>query len=403
MKMPKSLAVATAIVALLTSTTQAVVVSMSALSTFGGGDGWRAPNEVLAGDTAGTAPAGNYNYLSDNTNRLERGLAYNPVTGNLILVSRSAAGNGIRVLNPSTGADIGFLNQGTGIITGGTFTTNMVAVGGDGAIYVSNLTTNAGTSAFKVYRWENESASAPTVFFGGTVPWPSGTPRLGDSLDVIGSGAGTTLVAGASGVAGFAHINSAGATAVSSFSPTSPGAGDFRLGITFGDSANEVWGKQTGASAAAAPLRLASYTGTGTSGTNDGSAVLTSGGEMALDYAVVNGVPLLATLDANTAGTADSTNVRIYDVTNPLSPVLKFTLENTSGALATNPDATGSIKWGAISGDTATLYAMTTKQGIQAFQVTVVPEASSFLAVGCVGLISAAYVARKRRRAQAAG
>jgi hypothetical protein len=48
---------------------------LSPMTTFGGGDGWRAPNEVLVGDTAGTDTAGAYNYLK--TGLLERGLAYN--------------------------------------------------------------------------------------------------------------------------------------------------------------------------------------------------------------------------------------------------------------------------------------------------------------------------------------
>src|SRR5690606_32075195 len=99
--------------------------TLAPLTTFGGGDGWRAPCEVLPGDTPGTDTSGYYKYLNDQDSPLpfsagnvERGLAYNPTTGNLILGSRSSAGTGIRILDGQTGVDLGGLNQGSGIIGG---------------------------------------------------------------------------------------------------------------------------------------------------------------------------------------------------------------------------------------------------------------------------------------------
>lgn len=182
---------------------------LTPMGSFGGGDGWRAPNEILGGDSAGTTNNGNYNYLG--TGALERGLAYNPVTGNLILVSRSTAGTSIRILNGQTGVDVGSLNLSTGIISGGTFAVNMVGVADDGAIYVNNLTTNVGTSAYKVYRWGSELSEAPTVYHNSTISGFAGTtPRLGDSFDVFGSGAGTTLVQGASGTGTFGYATITG-------------------------------------------------------------------------------------------------------------------------------------------------------------------------------------------------
>src|SRR4029077_15913218 len=63
----------------------------------------------------------------------ERGLAYNPKTGHLILVSRAAspapaAGLGIAIMDSTNGNVIGTLNLGSGIIVGGTFVANMVDV-----------------------------------------------------------------------------------------------------------------------------------------------------------------------------------------------------------------------------------------------------------------------------------
>lgn len=366
--------------------TPSMGATLTALSSFGGGDGWRAPNEIVAGDTAGTATGLNYNYLQSGS--LERGFAYNPATGNLILVSRSTAGNGIRVLDGVTGADVGFLNQGSGVIGGGTFTTNMPVASADGSIYVGNLTTNASAagSAFKVYQWTNEGAAAPTVYFNSAIAGFTGTPRLGDSLDLTGSGAGTTLAAGASGVIGYAIINGSGGTAVPSFAGAGPSlnAGDFRLGVTFAGTANDVWGKQTGAGN---NLELTSYVaGVGTS---LGNVALTSLGEAPMDYAVVGGIPVLATIDIN------NSLVRVYDVTVPTTPVLLASATTTTGTLAGNVNGVGSVQFGPITGTTAVLYAMSSNQGIQAMTLNVIPEPTS---LSMIGMSLAAIFAASRAR-----
>ena len=109
--------------------------NLSPLSTFGGGDGWLSPGE------------GGYAYLGTANN--ERGLAYG--NDHVYLVSRNG-GSFIRILDPITGADLGSLNT-TGV-SGGTFAVNTIGVGGDGAVYVANLTTAVSSSSpYKVYRW----------------------------------------------------------------------------------------------------------------------------------------------------------------------------------------------------------------------------------------------------------
>ena len=351
---------------------------LSPLTTFGNGDGWRAPNEIVTGDTAGTNTGANYNYLQ--TGSLERSIGFNPVTGNLIIVSRSTAGNGLRILNGMTGADAGFLVQGTGVISGGTFTTNTVGASSDGSIYVGNLTTNATTSPFKVYGWTSESASAPTVAYSGAA---LAGGRVGDDLDVAGSGVGTRIAAGfGSTNNGYAIIDPGlGTAAAVAFTTNLPNAGDFRLGITFAGNTSAVWGKQT-----SSLLRETTYSGT------VGSAVpgvaLTSAGEMAMDLVLVDAVPYLATIDANIS------TVRIYDMTNPAAPLLVNSATTTSGTLTGNGNATGSVQWGAVSGSTATLYAMSTNQGIQAFTFTSVPEPGSLASLA----IGACLLGSRRRR-----
>lgn len=350
---------------------------------FGGGDGWRAPFEVLSGDTAGTDTDGSYNYLGNAAN-LERGFAYNPVTGNLILASRSTAGNGIRILNGTTGVDVGALNQSIGVISGGTFAMNMVGVADDGVVYVANLAADTATNNYKIYRWENEAASAPTVAFQGvgeTSPLPGA--RIGDSFDVIGGGVDTRLVAGygsspsVAGNNGFALFDTEdgvnyAATSVSISTPTeftAPPAGEFRLGVTFVDS-DTVAGKSS-----LNPYTVVDVAGsTGTvvqQSTTDGQVL------RPMDFAVVDGRSLMAIVEASN-GTTDPARARIfvYDMSDPSLPLVDRKIAEASAlpsAQVSNPNAVGQVKFGAIDGNVATIYAMSTNNGIQAFTLTLDP------------------------------
>jgi hypothetical protein len=387
--------------ALSAAWTMAPLVSgatLAPLTTFGGGDGWRAPFEVLPGDTPGTdsLQAGLYNYLGNgltdltvNGGNLERGMAYNPTTGNLIVVSRSIAGNGIRILNGTTGVDVGALNQGTGIISGGTFTTNMVGVADDGAIYVGNLTTNATTSAFNIYRWASEAAPAPTLVYSGA---PLAGARLGDSLDVFGSGASTRIAVGygnapaVAGNNGFALLTTADgltfdATHIA-IAGNPPEPGDFRLGITFTD-ADTVIGKQgtatEGQQQFARQVDISGSTGTlALSIGSDGASL------RPLDFATVAGRPLLAMVEAtNSTAAIARARLFVYDQTDPIGTVAERKIAEGSNLPLENPETgpnqfpningVGSVKFGAINGNVATIYAMSTNNGIQAFTLTLDP------------------------------
>jgi len=206
---------------------------LTALSSFGGGDGWLAP--------------GDRTYLANDNN--QRGLAYNPTTGHVLLVNRTG-GLSVNVMDGATGADLGALT-GVGTLTGGTFAGSMIGVAGDGAVYVANLTVNSTTSPFKIYRWANETSASPTVAFSGN---PLAGSRIGDTLDALGSGTDTLLVAGygstpvVAGNNSFAMFSTADgsnyASTHISVGTTPPNAGDFRLGITFLDS-DTVIGKQS--------------------------------------------------------------------------------------------------------------------------------------------------------------
>lgn len=321
----------------------AVNVLVSPLSSFGSGDGWYSPGE------------GGYSYLG--TGNLERGLAFG--NGELYLVSRQGGVN-VRRLSPITGTDLGGLNASG--ISGGTFAASMVGVGGDGAVYVGNLST-AANSNFKVYRW-SDSGAAPTVAYDAA----PGAPRLGDSFAVRGSGADTRIVVSGTGTSGFAVIDPTLSTG-SLISVAGTGAGDYRLGITFADS-DTVIGAQ-----GSAPFRVTDIAGS--TGTLVASLATATASERLIAYTVIAGVPLFASVDTV------SSAVRIYDASDLNALQLLTTVNNTSGTLTANGNGTGSVTWGPTIGDSAFLYAMSANQGIQAFVVTVPePTTTSLLLIG---------------------
>lgn len=132
----------------------------------------------------------------------ERGLAYGKtsdgteaVNERVFVVNRSG-GLFVRILDAATGNDVGTLN--TAGISGGTFALNDIGVTEDGKIIGANLTTNASTSAFKFYIWNNE-ASAPDTLFS----YLGDAVRLGDKFTVVGNySAGTAEIWAASATTG---------------------------------------------------------------------------------------------------------------------------------------------------------------------------------------------------------
>jgi len=322
--------------------------ALQSLSSFGGGDGWLTPTE-------------NPNLTITG---FQRGLAYNGATNQLYLADRATTS--VQILNGTTGANVGSLNMAG--VTGGTFSMNMIGVGGDGAVYMGNLVT-AATNNFKVYRWEN-NAAAPTVAFDSAVPFA----RTGDSFAVIGSGASTRIVSSGSGSTGIALLTTTNGTTFTSSAVAAP-TSSVRLGLDFVD-ANTVVGKQTASSFTSVDLTTAAVT----------TAPQTSAGEAPLAYSAAE--RLLASVDVN------SNIVRLYDATNLGSLSLLSSLNNTSTFVA-NGNATGDLAFG-VGPDGLRLYALNSNNGIQAFQVVAIPEPSSILLVGLAGV--GLYAGRRRRK-----
>jgi len=363
-------------------------VTLTPLVGFGGDDGWLAPGDSTTDFVNGSGST-------------ERGLAYNPITNHLLLTSRTGTpAMNVRILDSATGIDLGGLSVPAATVTGGTFPINQVKVADDGAIYVGNLASPGATVPFKIYRWADElPTTQPTVAFNATnSPTPA---RLGDNLDIIGSGTDTKIVAGESTSGantgnGYVVYGTANGTTFNTATkvtfPLSPAAGgtingEFNRGLTFLENSTNVAGKNTNTSA----LRLSSYDPATGTGTLLGSPAAT--GSM-IEFAEVGGVPLLATLNmaSTTAGSEASSVVRLYDLTDRSNPLLLATGDLTT-VTTTAGGAVGSLAWGPIVGNTARLYALSVNNGIQAFVVTV-PEPSTAALVCCC---AAGFAMRRRR------
>jgi len=366
--MNKRILAASVLTAVLGVAAHGQTYTLTPLTSFGGGDGWLAPTE------------GGISYLTTGTT--ERGLAYNGVTGNLVLVSR-AGGNNIKVLDGDSGADLGSLNA-TGI-SGGTFPVNMVGVSDDGAIYVGNLSTAANAN-FKVYKWTSEAdglTTAPTVAYDAL----SGLARTGDSFAVQGAGAsaqfaaaGTSATSASSFAVGPLNASNASVSYLS-VPTTSTGSNDYRLSLAFLDG-DTLIGNQ------GANGRVTDFNG---STASVAYTIPLGAAQRALDYTIIGGTPYLAVLDSN------SSLLSIYDVSNPTSPSLAASGTTTTGPLTSNGNGTGSVAWGDITGNTATVYAMNSSQGIQAMTFTVVPEPEEYAMMAAGSLIAFGVWRRFRR------
>ncbi len=282
-----------------------------------------------------------------NQDSSQRGLAYNPANGHVLVVSR-ADGVKIYVLDGQTGEELHTLTVDTSIIFGGTFSLNLVGVDDDGAVYACNLTTDSATSPLNLYRWANDAADTlPELVYSGD----PGGGRWGDTLDVRGAGDTVQLLAAQRSGKGVAVFTSAaGAAPTPTFVTVADAAdGNFGLGAVFGPG-DTFFGKATGQS-----LRQVSYdlaSGTGTTLHNHTTFPGTVG---PIGWDVVNNF---------LAGIAfeNPDNVRLYDFADPATP----TLIDQEFCPADNPNINGT---GAVDFGGGMLFTLNSNNGIAAFTV----------------------------------
>jgi uncharacterized lipoprotein YddW (UPF0748 family) len=292
----------------------------------------------------------------------ERGLAFNPVNGHLLVVSR-AGGSGVYVLNSTNGADLYSLNLGAGAISGGTFAVNMIGVAADGAVYVGNLTTSGTTTAFRLYRWANDNpGTTPTVAYSGD-PVAGSAERWGDTLDVRGAGLDTQVLIGSrSGTNAVVFTTANGSTFTPNPIAVSGGANSmFGLGIAFGTS-NTFWGKINSAA-----LRQVSFNiGSGTGAVIQTFASPTVASSIA-PIGVSTNLNLLGGIAIETPD-----NFKLYDLPTGGTPSLIET--NAFPTDNANANAVGSVDFG---GDR--VFALDCQNGIIALQILPPPVAPTIL------------------------
>jgi len=107
----------------------------------------------------------------------ERGLAY---ANNKIYVASRNGGTKVRILNFMDGTDVGELSVAG--ISGGTHPLSDIEGSGNGMLLGCNMTTSTGTANFKVYKWDNDTAT-PVLYIDYSSP---SNLRLGDKFTLFG-------------------------------------------------------------------------------------------------------------------------------------------------------------------------------------------------------------------------
>lgn len=286
----------------------------------------------------------------------ERGLAYGFVNNNhrLYVVSRP----NVLILDAQTGDVVGNLNISG--ITGGTFTLNDVEVTEDGKIIAANLTTNASTSTFKVYKWDSET-STPQVI----IEYSGGAYRLGDKITIVGKWSDNSAVL----YAGVANSNK-----ILKWTMSNGAFNQTPQEIILSDVSNY------GTNPSVAPAGIGNsnffvnatsilpkyYSPTGTNlGTAPSGIVATQSN--AIRYFEKSGKKFLVTYQYG----ALNENARILDITNGIQ---NATIYETTPTLGSNPNNIG------LSGDVAVryygkgifiIYVLATNNGIGAYQITI--------------------------------
>jgi autotransporter-associated beta strand protein len=343
-------------IALLSISATGQVVVMQPLTTFGpNGDGSLRPGDVVCLTSAG---------------QLQRGMAYNPTTGHLLVVDRatnSSINYFVYILDGASGVNLGTLATISPLAGGNAaFPLNLIGVADDGAIYAANLSNATGGSPqVRLYRWADESDPSPALV-SPTPSFPNDDPsggatdtsqkRWGDTMTVRGSGLNTQILLANRGTLAALYTPDDGT--YSHFTPktltTDVATGALGYGLTFGGG-DTFWGT-SGANGNGPLLHLSFDAGaaTGTTLTNFPptnfpgtiSPILVMGASNLLA-----GITMVAGPDV----------VRLYDISNTNSPVL---LDRKSFITATNNAAFG----GALAlGTNGVLYALDSDNGIMAF------------------------------------
>ena len=239
-------------------------------------------------------------FQNDNNTR---GFAYNPATGNLLVVSRTGGLKIVR-LNAATGDSVGVLDV-TGI-SGGTFPATLIDVAPNGRIFAVNLTTNASTSPLKVYTWANESA-VPTVAYQGDLN--ASAFRYGDSFRIDWTDGARDIYIGGANNPNLAKLTFSGTTGTATVTSI------FNFGIVNNTVMRAVRGMAPIAGEDSLWINEFAYTMkkmstvTGAIGTVVPGTVFPTQEAFWTDYAVINNRKLFAVFPASLVATGQSASL----------------------------------------------------------------------------------------------
>lgn len=318
---------------------------------------------------------GDRTYLG--TGGTERGIAFNPLTTNVLIVSRLAADPSVAVLDGLTGTHQHFLDV-TGIpatTPGVSLGLDTIGIADDGVVYGVGVTVSATSPPLNIYRWPDDSANnPPTLVFAGD-PAVAVQPNLGwtDAISIRGAGANTQiLLAPRSGT----NVILLQSTTTLDFQTEIPPvvisvsgvpSGFARLGIAFGPGTNTFWAKTAGGQLYLIQYDLGASTG---AVVHAYSTAAVPGGVRGLG--VDKSQKFLAGVMLESLGD----NVRLYDVSDLVAgPVIRdqeaFATQNV------NINGTAAIAFG-----NNLLYALDSDNGIKAFAINTnyVPPSVSIVA-----------------------
>ncbi|HEX7654156.1 MAG TPA: immunoglobulin domain-containing protein [Verrucomicrobiae bacterium] len=193
-------------------------------------------------------PGDRFYVTATNNNNFERGLAYDPVSGDLLLVAQYPTNN-VVVLNAADGTEKYFMNLSG--VTAGAAGANLVGVADDGAVYLANVTANAALPNYTIWRWADDGpTTTPTEMFAGDPGFfgPTGL-RWGDNLAIRGAGTDTQILTAPGVNTNFVCLFTMDPSGAF-FNPNlititnvAPNSAFAQFGITFGPGTNTFWVK----------------------------------------------------------------------------------------------------------------------------------------------------------------
>jgi len=315
-----------------------------------------------------------YDYISVDSS--QRGIAYNPTTNHVYVVSRTGSTT-VHVLDGTTGENIGTLDM-TGVSGGGGASLNLVDCTEDGQIYICNLATSEAT--FRLYRYTNEASAPVLVFFGDPTLMDTNAPvtnskRFGDNLATRGTGTNVQVLVHSRGgrASGLLYpVDDTMNTFTSQTILTDAGNGDMGLGAAFGNG-DSFWSK-----APARNLRRLVIANPADIYNPSVALVATSAVNIALSPTSTSGLHSLPASNLLAVIDYGGHTLRLFDTSSGTNVVLQDAKAFPAPATA-NGNGTGEAAFG-INNGAICLYGLDSNNGLLATKV--VPISSPVIGSG---------------------